>query len=591
MKKLLSILLCLVMVMGIFAMTVSAAEETPTWTKVTSAPTDWSGTYLIVYEKSTTQAIVLDSTRSSLDGEGNHVTKTRSGNQIAAEIEYGFTIAAVTGGYSIKSSSGVYMGSTANSNEMKSSSSTKYVNKISLNTDGSVKIQGTSSILQFNNASSNGNRFRYYKSLNQQKIFLYKLDEVAADECDHTTASSIWSKDDTQHWKTCKCGEQIVEAKTNHDYGTTHKCVCDQVEPFGAVTLPTGTFVIAFPKDNLFVTSTEYPYTSSSGNQKIELAMTATKDEAAVFTAQTNDDGSVTLISGGKYLYCNGNDVKFVTEQSAETKFFLEPAGYDGECFIKAGVQAYNKDQYLEYYKDYTTCYGMGNDASIYTYSLVSVVVDNDDDTPVGGGEEDDDTTTEDTTKPTTKPSKPVWEKVDAPEAGVAFKLGMYQETLGKVLYFNGGYCNHDTVHDYHLGATDKVSEAVDVYVEETNGGYFLYFMKDGVKTYIELCTYNATSTSLKLVTTPTTVYTWNAEYKTFVATVDGLEMFLGSYGDRDFFSASKTEKLGADNYASGLYVDASADTADSFDIIAVLLVAVSAVALGGVLLNRKKFF
>ena len=199
--------------------------------------------------------------------------------------------------------------------------------------------------------------------------------------------------------------------------------------------------------------------------------------------------------------------------------------------------------------------------------------------------------TSDDKEDDTTKPSKPVWEKVDAPEAGVAFKLGMYQETLGKVLYFNGGYCNHDTVHDYHLGATDKVSEAVDVYVEETNGGYFLYFMKDGVKTYIELCTFNTTSTSLKLVTTPTTVYTWNAEYKTFVATVDGLEMFLGSYGDRDFFSASKTEKLGADNYASGLYVETAADTADSFDIIAVLLVAVSAVALGGVLLNRKKFF
>ncbi len=151
------------------------------YVKVTSAAEITAGQYLIVYEKG---ALALNSSLTKIDAEGNGSSVTIADGKITSTEDVdkmSFTFAVVEGGFSIKATNGSYMGSTANSNELKTSTSTKYVNVVELQSAGDVHIKGTAgTVLRYNNAATNGTRFRYYKSTsytNQQPIHLYKLVE------------------------------------------------------------------------------------------------------------------------------------------------------------------------------------------------------------------------------------------------------------------------------------------------------------------------------------------------------------------------------------------------------------------------------
>ena len=121
---------------------------------------------------------------AKIDAEGNGAAVTIADGKIASTADVdkmSFTFAVVDGGFTIKATNGSYMGSTANSNELKTSTSTKYVNVVAFQTAGDVHIKGTAgTVLRYNNAATNGTRFRYYKSTSytsQQPIHLYKLVE------------------------------------------------------------------------------------------------------------------------------------------------------------------------------------------------------------------------------------------------------------------------------------------------------------------------------------------------------------------------------------------------------------------------------
>ena len=144
--------------------------------KVTSAPADWSGDYVIVYEDG---KCVFNSTLSKLDAASNNVAVTITNNTIAASKAeaYKFTIKAVSGGYSIRSASGYYIGATGNSNSLNTSTSTAYVNTLSVNADGTVNVLSSGGAYLRFNSSSNNMRFRYYQSGTydkQKAICLYK---------------------------------------------------------------------------------------------------------------------------------------------------------------------------------------------------------------------------------------------------------------------------------------------------------------------------------------------------------------------------------------------------------------------------------
>ena len=163
------------------AQKVEAADAT--YTKVTSAPTDWSGTYLIVAEHS---KVIFDGSLSTLDAAHNEVSVTIDGTQITGDYSaYEFTIEAYSTGYSIKAASGKYIGHAKNENKLTSSTSA-LENTITFN-NGDVDIKNAGGGFLRWNATNNDTsyRFRYYKSTsytNQKPIQLYLKNDGPVEE-------------------------------------------------------------------------------------------------------------------------------------------------------------------------------------------------------------------------------------------------------------------------------------------------------------------------------------------------------------------------------------------------------------------------
>ncbi len=160
-----------------------------TYTKVTSTPSDWSGTYLIVYEG---EKMAFNGSLTNPDVASNYKTVTISGSSIKATStinKYAVTIAKYSSGYSIKTASGYYIGQTSNANGMKKSTSTKYVNTISVSSSGTATIKSGGAYLRFNTTSGQ-DRFRYFKSStysSQKTISLYKLNSGSSSGGTSTT--------------------------------------------------------------------------------------------------------------------------------------------------------------------------------------------------------------------------------------------------------------------------------------------------------------------------------------------------------------------------------------------------------------------
>ena len=151
-------------------------ETTPgtqQFVKVTSAPSDWSGQYLIVYEDG---KVAFNGALTTLDAVSNTVSVTINNGTIQATdtlIKSMFTISKSGSNYTIKSASGYYIGRDATSNGLNSNKSTQYTNTITFS-NGSVKIAGKGgNALQFNSTSGQ-TRFRYFGS-SQKAICLYQL--------------------------------------------------------------------------------------------------------------------------------------------------------------------------------------------------------------------------------------------------------------------------------------------------------------------------------------------------------------------------------------------------------------------------------
>lgn len=141
--------------------------------KVTETPTDWSGTYLIVYEKG---KVAFDGSLKTLDATKNTVAVTISENKIEATdalMKSVFTIESSSAGkYAIKAANGSYIGRSANSNGL-NSGTTKMAHTLSIEKNVLTIKSDSGPVLKYN-SSSDQLRFRYYKS-GQKDIQLYKL--------------------------------------------------------------------------------------------------------------------------------------------------------------------------------------------------------------------------------------------------------------------------------------------------------------------------------------------------------------------------------------------------------------------------------
>lgn len=150
-----------------------------TWNKVTSAPSDWSGEYLLVYETSATAGVAW----TGVDATGCSVAVTISSGVISTKPNNAVSIvvASMTGGYSLKVSGGTnnnkYLSGTSGSNKTNFDASAS-ANTLSYDASNKcVSITSNTSVMRYNSSSNNGNWFRYYKSTsytNQKAVQLYK---------------------------------------------------------------------------------------------------------------------------------------------------------------------------------------------------------------------------------------------------------------------------------------------------------------------------------------------------------------------------------------------------------------------------------
>ena len=116
--------------------------------------------------------------------------------------------------------------------------------------------------------------------------------------------------------------------------------------------------------------------------------------------------------------------------------------------------------------------------------------------------------------------------KVETPKKDTAYKFFLAQNTLGANYYFAGKMSGN------YLATTTNSAKAVDVYLEEVDGGYLLYFMDGETKKYIEIYEYQEGRVGVQITETkPTTnKYTFNAELGILVSNVAGTDYYLGTY-------------------------------------------------------------
>ena len=154
----------------------TSGPGTTAYNRINSTSDLSNGEYLIVYEKG---ALIFNGGLATLDVASNTIGVTINNHSIATATKVDtatFTITAVTGGYTIQSHSGLYIGQSSNSNGLGTNqSSSTYTDTITFVGD-SVDIRCKSAHLRYNKTSGQ-TRFRYYKSstyTSQETIQLYK---------------------------------------------------------------------------------------------------------------------------------------------------------------------------------------------------------------------------------------------------------------------------------------------------------------------------------------------------------------------------------------------------------------------------------
>ena len=187
-KKPVSILLSVLMVLSVFAaVPMTAGAATVSYVKVTTAPDDWSGDYLIVFEDEEGNK-AFNGSADELNSSGNYIDVTISGGEIesnAATDAAKVTIAQIDGGYSIATATGAYIGGVSGQNKLDFRDEA-ILNTISLDNDGNAEIVSNNTYLRFNTSWSG---FRYYKTVSQRPVQLYKLTggSAPAPTYDYTT--------------------------------------------------------------------------------------------------------------------------------------------------------------------------------------------------------------------------------------------------------------------------------------------------------------------------------------------------------------------------------------------------------------------
>ncbi len=127
---------------------------------------------------------------------------------------------------------------------------------------------------------------------------------------------------------------------------------------------------------------------------------------------------------------------------------------------------------------------------------------------------------------------------------GTPYNLAMYSTNKSDYYYFTGQLSSDS------LSASTDRSKAVEVFIEDATGGKYIYFLKDEVKTYIDIYVDAEDENKVKcrLVTTPGVVFEWVETYSTFKTTIGAKEYFLCTYNTGTSITDTEIRYLTDDN-------------------------------------------
>ena len=305
----------LILLLGLLTLSISQAwGENYTYSKVTSAPTDWSGTYILVYENGTSARICVGGTdEASNYTEGTISNSTITGDFSANEVE----IATYSTGYSIKALGGTNKGKFlegkgSSSNGTTFANSASKVTTLSIS-DGVVTITNNSNVFAYNSASGNL-RWRFFKSSTASGNGYYKPAFYKKDVSEKTDVSlNIGSNGSLMAYSDEDCTSEIT-ISNNEISVDQNSTVYFKATPNTGFVVDSWTGATADPSDNT----------------KASLAVGTTKATVSV--------SFKTPASHDIYWYANGQQVAKNSQQEGATLTIPadpDPAIYcDGKTFI-----------------------------------------------------------------------------------------------------------------------------------------------------------------------------------------------------------------------------------------------------------------
>ena len=308
------------------------------------------GTYLIVYE---TGNLIFNGGLATLDAASNTTSVTISNHTIASNATTdaaSFNIASKSSGYTIKSSSGYFIGQSSDSNGMQTSITTEYLNAITFDSDDNAVIHSAGGAYLRYNSQSGQERFRYFKSstyTSQQTIQLYKkVGSGGGTKTVEVTSITATGKVDMYHpGQTPVLSDFTVVANYNDSGAKTYTLTGSDYAVYLSIqasmitygdapsggTTATKQVTISFTKPNSKVLSTNNninvsreasvnPYTERLNYSNLFSQMTATKYSEVVPAGETISAYGVNYLVDNGYKYAGGQQLSLSYTGSGSSK-------------------------------------------------------------------------------------------------------------------------------------------------------------------------------------------------------------------------------------------------------------------------------
>ncbi len=337
------------------------------YVKVTEAPADWSGEYLLVYEEG---SLAFDGSLTILDTKVACLDVAIVDGVIAGDYSANvITIAPMGDGtYSIQAASGKYFAHTSATNTLDSEDEPAALT-LAIEDGNAIITAEDGYILRFN-SSADQMRFRFYKSTSSVKtpVALYKFSGetgTTPPPCNHewnegeVTAAATCTEDGVMTFTCGLCSATKTEAiaALGHDYvdGICANCGKEEADGFAlAAEIKDGDQVIIYNATNAkALTSTPSGYYFAGADVTLENDTIVTDDASLIWTVIKNEDGSYSFKQGDNALGIVVSGTYFnLKMEGNDTGWILETCNAENHSFYvySSTLTGQYGNVYLEWY-------------------------------------------------------------------------------------------------------------------------------------------------------------------------------------------------------------------------------------------------